>query len=92
MDGLPATKRDLFYRDVQLFKKQGVVDKLVDDLAATIDTARAQLNIRASPKGLICGGGLSIRTIGGDVIHVMESEVRFLPPLQSFERYSIRHG
>lgn len=68
------------------------MDKVVDDLAATIDTTRAQLNIRASPKGLICSGGLSIRTVGGDVIHVTESEVRSPPPLQSFERYSIRHG
>ncbi|KAN0129228.1 Spo11/DNA topoisomerase VI subunit A [Lactarius tabidus] len=79
MDGLPATKRDLFYRDVQLFKKQSVVDKLVDDLAATIDTTRAQLNIRASPKGLICGGGLSIRTIASEVIRVTESEATLIP-------------
>ncbi|KAF8271257.1 Spo11/DNA topoisomerase VI subunit A [Lactarius quietus] len=74
MNGLPATKRD-----VQLFKKQSVVDKLVDDLAATIDTTRAQLNIRASPKGLICGGGLSIRTISGEVIQVTESEGTLIP-------------
>ncbi|KAI9442430.1 Spo11/DNA topoisomerase VI subunit A [Lactarius indigo] len=92
MDGLPVTKRSLFYRDVQLFKKQGVVDKIVDDLAATIDTARAQLNIVISffffqvrpnlvlrQKGLICGGGLSIRTVGGDVIHVTESEGTLIP-------------
>jgi len=45
IDGLPATKRDLYYKDVTLFKKQSVVDKLVDDLAATIDTGRAHLNI-----------------------------------------------
>ncbi|KAH9040040.1 Spo11/DNA topoisomerase VI subunit A [Lactarius pseudohatsudake] len=79
VDGLPVTKRSLFYRDVQLFKKQSVVDKVVDDLAATIGTARAQLNIRASPKGLICGGGLSIRTVGGDVIRVTESEGTLIP-------------
>ncbi|KAH9176657.1 Spo11/DNA topoisomerase VI subunit A [Lactarius sanguifluus] len=78
-DDLPVTKRSLFYRDVQLFKRQSVVDKVVDDLAATIDTTRAQLNIRASPKGLICGGGLSIRTVGGDVIHVTESEGTLIP-------------
>ncbi|KAH9057321.1 Spo11/DNA topoisomerase VI subunit A [Lactarius vividus] len=79
VNDLPVTKRSLFYRDVQLYKKQSVVDKIVDDLAATIDTTRAQLNIRASPKGLICGGGLSIRTVGGDVIHVTESEVTLIP-------------
>lgn len=55
------------------------MDKVVDDLAATIDTTRAQLNIRASPKGLICSGGLSIRTVGGDVIHVTESEGTLIP-------------
>ncbi|KAH9083770.1 DNA topoisomerase IV alpha subunit [Lactarius deliciosus] len=87
MDGLPVTKRSLFYRDVQLFKKQSVVDKVVDDLAATIDTTRAQLNIRASPKGLICGGGLSIRTVGGDVIHVTESEGTLIPVLEDIASF-----
>ena len=31
---------------------------------------------RASQKGLICGAGLSIHTVSGDVIHITESEVR----------------
>ncbi|KAF8499812.1 Spo11/DNA topoisomerase VI subunit A [Russula emetica] len=79
LDDLPTTKRDLFYKDVPLFKKQSVVDKLIDDLAATIDTRRAHLNIRASPKGLICGAGLSIHTISGNVIHIMESEGTLIP-------------
>ncbi|KAI9509183.1 DNA topoisomerase IV alpha subunit [Russula earlei] len=79
LDGLPATKRDIFYRDVPLFKKQRVVDKLVDDLAATIDTGRAYLNVRASPKGLICGSGLSIHTVSGNVIHITESEGTLIP-------------
>ncbi|KAI0305516.1 Spo11/DNA topoisomerase VI subunit A [Multifurca ochricompacta] len=50
VDGLPTTKRDLFYKDVQLFKKQVTVDKLVDDLAATINTERAHLNIVNKPR------------------------------------------
>ncbi|KAI0256197.1 Spo11/DNA topoisomerase VI subunit A [Lactifluus subvellereus] len=79
MDGLPTTKRDLFYKDVPLFKRQSVVDKLVDDLAATIDTRRAHLNVRASPKGLICGAGLSIHTVRGEVIQIAETEGTLIP-------------
>ena len=123
--------RDLFYKDVPLFKKQSVVDKvrhfnfhpdsreehrsykLIDDLAATIDTRRAHLNIvnksgflfafkfiyishskRASPKGLICGAGLSIHTVSGNVIHITESEVRIslLPPRRTSYNRCHRHG
>ena len=43
--GVPTTKRDAFYKDVPLFKTQGVVNRLVDDLAATWELRRSDLNI-----------------------------------------------
>ncbi|KAI9627146.1 hypothetical protein H4Q26_017535 [Puccinia striiformis f. sp. tritici PST-130] len=49
------TKRDVFYNDVNLFKKQSAVDRLIDDLAATLDLTRGQLHFAASPKGLFQG-------------------------------------
>ncbi|TDL22668.1 topoisomerase acting in meiosis [Rickenella mellea] len=61
----PVTKRDIYYHDVNLFKSQSVVDSLVDDLAATFSLARADLNIRASSKGLFCGAGLVLHMRGG---------------------------
>ncbi|KAI0268616.1 Spo11/DNA topoisomerase VI subunit A [Gloeopeniophorella convolvens] len=79
IEGIPTTKRDAFYRDVQLFKKQNVVDKLVDDLAATIDVQRADLNVRASSKGLVCAAALAIHIIGGDVVRTMEYESTLIP-------------
>jgi len=45
VSGVPMTKRDIFYQNVQLFGKQKVVDQLVDDLAATWGTTRAALNV-----------------------------------------------
>ncbi|KAJ6625886.1 Spo11/DNA topoisomerase VI subunit A [Mycena sp. CBHHK59/15] len=60
MDGVPATKRDIYYRDVPLFKTQKVVDTLVDDVAATFALERSDLNVRATSKGLVCGSGLVI--------------------------------
>lgn len=75
LDGLPATKRDIFYKDVALFKTQKVVDNLVDDLAATFQIERSDLNIRASTKGLISGAGLTIQLLSGEVIQLIDTEV-----------------
>ncbi|GAA5988814.1 hypothetical protein JCM5350_000382 [Sporobolomyces pararoseus] len=59
LDGLVAdvvsTKRDLYYRDVSLFRKQQTVDSLVEDLAATLGVRRSDLNIVASSKGIFSG-------------------------------------
>ncbi|KAH9949634.1 DNA topoisomerase IV alpha subunit [Amylocystis lapponica] len=68
-DDIPTTKRDIYYKDVPLFKSQGVVDKLVDDLAATFSLGRADLHVRASSKGLVCGAGLTIHMNNSEVIH-----------------------
>ncbi|KAJ3505000.1 hypothetical protein NMY22_g17732 [Coprinellus aureogranulatus] len=42
---VPTTKRDIYYKDVPLFKSQPVVNQLVDDLAATWELKRSDLNI-----------------------------------------------
>lgn len=57
---VPTTKRDIYYKDPGLFGKQSVVDKLVDDLAATFDLDRSDLGVRASSKGLFAGSGLRL--------------------------------
>ncbi|KAF9462276.1 Spo11/DNA topoisomerase VI subunit A [Collybia nuda] len=69
INGVPVTKRDIYYKDVPLFKKQRVVDDLVDDVAATFGLGRSDLNIRATSKGLVCGSGLTICLQSGEVLH-----------------------
>ncbi|KAI8342483.1 Spo11/DNA topoisomerase VI subunit A [Chlamydoabsidia padenii] len=49
------TKRDIFYRDVPLFKTQPIVDKIVDDICCHYNVPRSSLNVSASGKGRIFG-------------------------------------
>ncbi|BGP48432.1 endodeoxyribonuclease [Rhodotorula kratochvilovae] len=53
--GVVCTKRDLYYRDVGLFVKQYIVDSLIDDIAATLQVRRSELNVVATAKGLLAG-------------------------------------
>lgn len=43
--GKKATKREIFYSGVNLFRKQTKSDAIVDNLAATLKIARSQLSI-----------------------------------------------
>jgi hypothetical protein len=40
-----AANRDIYYRDPELFTKQAVVDRYVDDLAYTLGVERDALNV-----------------------------------------------
>ncbi|KIX94171.1 uncharacterized protein Z520_10197 [Fonsecaea multimorphosa CBS 102226] len=53
--GVTITKRDIYYHDVALFKNQEIVDRYVDDIAHTCQVTRRDLNVVASPKGLVAG-------------------------------------
>ncbi|EFQ34246.1 type IIB DNA topoisomerase [Colletotrichum graminicola M1.001] len=55
MAGRTITKRNIYYQDENLFKKQSVVDNLVDDLAYTLGLGREDLGIVATGKGLVAG-------------------------------------
>ncbi|MHA1969305.1 MAG: hypothetical protein ACW964_16085 [Candidatus Hodarchaeales archaeon] len=61
-----ATKRHLFYRDVNLFGNQRVSDGLIEDLGALLRVSRNSMNVIASAKGKVIGR-LSF-TEGGDRI------------------------
>ncbi len=52
---LHTTKRDVFYRDVNLFRSQDVSDNLIEDLAVMLGVTRASLNVVASTKGIVVG-------------------------------------
>ncbi|KAJ6587184.1 topoisomerase acting in meiosis [Mycena vulgaris] len=89
VDGVPATKRDMYYKDVPLFKTQKVVDGLVDDLAATFELERADLNIRATSKGLVCGSGLVIRLVSGETVYVNDTEGALIPVGEDIESFEV---
>ncbi|KAI9067138.1 DNA topoisomerase IV, alpha subunit [Trametes sanguinea] len=88
-DDIPTTKRDMYYKDVELFGSQSTVDSLVDDIAATFQVGRADLNVRASPKGLVCGAGLQLHLHSGEVLAVSDSEPILIPPSEDIERFEV---
>ncbi|KAI8640972.1 Spo11/DNA topoisomerase VI subunit A [Parasitella parasitica] len=49
------TKRDIYYRNVELFSKQSVVDTIVDDMSRHYNVPRCSLNVSAASKGLVFG-------------------------------------
>lgn len=78
--GVPLTKRDIYYRDVILFRSQKIVDRFIDDLAATLQRDRTDLNIRATSKGLICGSCLVIHLLeGGERSRLNDHEGTLIP-------------
>lgn len=48
-----VSKRQIYYMDVSLFKKQSVVDQCIDNLANSIGVFIEHLNVHASQKGLV---------------------------------------
>lgn len=49
--------RDIYYRHPDLFVKQSVVDRYVDDLACTFGISRSQLNVVRSYSPFVFGPG-----------------------------------
>ncbi|KAG9193205.1 hypothetical protein G6011_03240 [Alternaria panax] len=73
------TKRDIYYRHPDLFVKQSVVDRYVDDLACTFSITRSQLNVTAAAKGLLAGHFRLIRHDGHDIDGMSEKEGVLVP-------------
>ncbi|KAL6310487.1 DNA topoisomerase IV alpha subunit [Sparassis latifolia] len=92
LDDIPTTKRDMYYKDVQLFKSQSVVDRMVDDLAATFELGRADLHVRASSKGLVCGSGLTIHLGHNEIMSLQDSEGMLIPASEEISRFEVRDG
>ncbi|TPX71547.1 hypothetical protein SpCBS45565_g01020 [Spizellomyces sp. 'palustris'] len=66
-----ATKREIYYRDVALFKSQRVVDQAIEDLACTFAVQRHCLNMVASSKGLV-HGDLRLHMVDGSVVDCLQ--------------------
>ncbi len=63
---LHATKREVFYSDVNLFREQKHSDKIIEDVASMLRTTRDSIHIVASARGSAMGRVI-IRD-GGDLI------------------------
>lgn len=61
-----ATKREIYYTDVELFEDQKYSDKSIEDLAAMLKVIRNSTHIVASAKGS-CIGRLKIRDSGDEI-------------------------
>jgi meiotic recombination protein SPO11 len=61
------SKRDVYYSDVNLFKKQKKTDAILENLAAMFGVHRNDLNILAAVKGLAIGN-LTFRTKDGNEV------------------------
>ncbi|SZF00009.1 unnamed protein product [Blumeria hordei] len=55
--GILMTKRsrDIYYREPELFKRQSIVDRYIDEIAYTFGVERLALNVVAAAKGLMAG-------------------------------------
>ncbi|MCJ1287557.1 hypothetical protein MMC26_006909 [Xylographa opegraphella] len=69
VDNKIITKRAIFYQDPELFSKQGVVDRLVDDIAFMFGMQRFDLNVIAGAKGLVAGA-FSIIHSNGSILDI----------------------
>ena len=52
---LHATKRELFYSDVNLFREQRYSDKIIEDVASMLQTTRDSIHVVASARGSAMG-------------------------------------
>ncbi|MFW9821700.1 MAG: hypothetical protein ACFFE4_02115 [Candidatus Thorarchaeota archaeon] len=59
-EDIHATKREIFYTDVNLFQEQKNSDKSIEDVATMLYTTRNSTHVVAAPKGT-CVGRLRIR-------------------------------
>ncbi|KFY44396.1 hypothetical protein V495_03483 [Pseudogymnoascus sp. VKM F-4514 (FW-929)] len=86
--GIVTTKRDIYYRDPDLFVKQAVVDRYIDDLAFTLNIPRDALNIVATAKGLLSGSLLIHKHDGQTIDCSSENEGILVPNTKDISHLS----
>lgn len=81
IEDVVVTKRDIYYRHPNLFVKQSVVDKYVDDLACTFGVSRSSLNVTAAAKGLVAGNFTLSRSDETLLSYLSEKEGMLVPKI-----------
>ncbi|WRT66114.1 uncharacterized protein IL334_003067 [Kwoniella shivajii] len=87
-----VTLRDIFYRDKALFKRQDVVDKLVDDLVATAGLKRRDFYVCASAKGLIAATSLHIHRRTGEEVRLSSTIASLIDPVERIDHLYSPNG
>lgn len=67
-----SKKRDIYYRNVELYKNQSKVDNVIEDIACSLGVPRRCLNVIAGSKGLVAGN-LKITLKSGVVMDCSQS-------------------
>ncbi|KIN01593.1 hypothetical protein OIDMADRAFT_160910 [Oidiodendron maius Zn] len=88
--GIIATKRDIYYRDRELFMKQAVVDRYVEDLAYTLEVERDALNIVAAAKGLVAGSLIVKRKDNSEIDYSSEREGILVPLVKGIQSFQLK--
>ncbi|KAH8805768.1 Spo11/DNA topoisomerase VI subunit A [Xylogone sp. PMI_703] len=78
--------RDIYYHDPDLFMKQSVVDRYVDDLSFTLGINRDALNVVAAAKGLVAGYLTLIKIDRSSLECALENEGILIPSTKNIER------
>ena len=68
-----ATKRDIYYSNVNFFKSQHVVDEAISNISCMLCVPRHSLHVLSSSKGFV-GGSLSFKDSEGNTINCDVSE------------------
>lgn len=89
VDNTVTTKRDIYYKHPDLFMKQAVVDRYVDDLACTLSISRSQLNVTAAAKGLVYGCFTIYREDGTQVDGLNDKEGMLVPKVERADRLDL---
>ncbi|EST08954.2 Spo11/DNA topoisomerase VI, subunit A, N-terminal [Kalmanozyma brasiliensis GHG001] len=72
--------RDIFYQCLQLFRTQAASDRIINQIVTLLGcAARAELNIVASPRGMIAGP-LTLVPPRQEAIKCRAGQARFIPP------------
>ncbi|KAL2132113.1 hypothetical protein VTI74DRAFT_4202 [Chaetomium olivicolor] len=92
LSGSLITKRNIYYQNPDLFRSQGVVDDMVDNLAFTLGIGREDLNIVAAAKGLISGPmDLMLRDGSIHSCDISGTTGMLLPSVTSIEKINFRN-
>lgn len=89
VDNTIMTKRDIYYKHPDLFVKQAVIDRYVDDLACTLGISRSQLNVTAAAKGLVAGCFAIHRKDGTQVDGLSDKNGMLVPKIEETDRLDL---
>lgn len=70
-EGKTSTVRDIYYRNMRLFKSDTNLIQLIRDICVTVGVSRIDLNILSSPKGVFYG---DLTFVDGDKVIVGNSQ------------------